>query len=89
MTNRHIKSAYERYQHSDIYSLYNAYGKPSEAKQAAWNYCINLCAKYNGFSLKVVSYNTCIFTAGFLFYQNDKLCYMHITPNYDQFIVVE
>ena len=56
-----------RYDNSKLYTLYHAYTRPSTAKERAWNYCIELMEKYNGYGLKVLSYNTFMFTAAFLF----------------------
>lgn len=41
--------------------------------------------KYNGWGLKVLSYNTFMFTAGFLFENKETgvIQMMYITPNYD------
>jgi len=74
---------------SDMTSLSDAYKSYSSAKKTAWNYCIELCHKFGGNNLKVVSYNVNIFTAGFLFIDKDgDPCYMHITPSYDQAIKI-
>lgn len=37
--NKREKEAYERYRKSNIYSLYDAYGTFSKAKEEAWDYC--------------------------------------------------
>lgn len=79
------KGNYEAYLRSEKYSLYDAYDKPSSRKEAAWEYCQNLCAKYDGWGLKVISRNCFIFTAGFLFLSTSgKEKFMYITPNYDR-----
>lgn len=73
-----------RYSNSTLYGLYYAYENPSVAKQNAWDYCVNLMDKYNGYGLRVVSYNTFMFTAAFLFLdENGVVNMMYITPNYD------
>ena len=74
-----------RYENSKDYTLYHAYNKPSTAKTSAWNYCMNLMSKYNGYGLKVISYNTFMFTAGFMFTDKETgvIQFMFITPNYD------
>lgn len=74
-----------RYSKSDLYTLHHAYGRPSYAKENAWNYCIDLMRKYDGYGLKVISYNTFMFTAGFMFTDKETgvLQFMFITPNYD------
>ena len=69
-------------------NLWQAYDRPSQAKENAWNYCETLQAKYNGFGLEVITKNTCVFTAGFLFEDPETgvLKFMHITPSYDTII---
>lgn len=73
------------YNYSTNYSIYDAYDKPSRKKVVAWDYCKKLCEKYNGSNLKVVSFNTFIFAAGFIFTdpETKKEMYMHITPTYN------
>ena len=73
-----------RYQASDLYSLYYAYNKPSIRKINAWDYCANLMEKFGGFGLKIISYNTFMFTAAFVFDDENGIEHMmYITPNYD------
>lgn len=80
------RSAYNRYRELPLsFTLDNAYGTHSYNKDRAWIYCENLQAQYNGWGLKVISYNTFIFTAGFYFTDKDTgvLRFMYITPSYD------
>lgn len=78
------KGNYEAYLRSEKYSLSDAYDRPSTRKEAAWEYCRNLCAQYEGWGLKVISKNTFIFTAGFLFLSTSgKEKFMYITPSYN------
>lgn len=74
-----------RYNNSTDYSLGDVYGRYSAAKAQAWNYCVELMKKYDGYGLKVLSSNTFMFTAGFLFVDKDTgvIQFMFITPNYD------
>lgn len=79
------KGNYEAYLRSEKYSLFDAYDRPSTHKEAAWDYCKDLCAQYDGYGLKVISKNTFIFTAGFLFLSTSgKQMFMFITPNYNR-----
>lgn len=73
-----------RYKASKLYSLEHAYNKPSARKENAWQYCINLMLDKCGYGLKILSYNTFMFTAAFLFIdENGVENMMYITPNYD------
>lgn len=75
----------DRYDNSTNYTLHHAYDRPSYAKERAWKYCLDLMEKFNGYGLKVISYNTFMFTAGFMFTDSKTgvLQFMFITPNYD------
>lgn len=76
---------YTQYENSSDYSLDCVYGRYSQAKQQAWNYCENLMQRRGGWGLKVVTHNLNIFTAGFMYEDKDTGCemFMYITPNYD------
>lgn len=76
---------YQSWQRSNDYSLESAYGRYSSAKAEAWTYCENLCKKYDGWGLKVISHNTFTFTAGFEYtdVETGVLMFMFITPSYD------
>lgn len=71
---------------STYYELWDAYGRCSSRKKAAWDYCKNLCAKLDGTGLKVISRNSHIFTAGFEYTDKEtgEVMFMYISPNYDR-----
>ena len=83
-----IKRANENiraWKRSGAYDLGYVYGRYSEAKGRAWQYCENKRRELHGWELKVISFNTCIFTAGFAYYDIERNCTMfyYITPSYD------
>lgn len=79
------KGNYERFLRSDMDDIYKAYAKPSKYKVSAWEDCKNLCAKYEGWGLKVISKNCFMFTAGFLFLTTSgKEKFMYITRDYNR-----
>lgn len=82
---RTARGNYSTYERSNTNSIYSAYGKPSSAKVAAWNYCRRLCDSMNGTGLKVVNFNTFMFTAGFesVDPETGVILFTYITPNYD------
>lgn len=82
-TKRRAKNNYRWYLESDMHSIYEAYGRPSERKEAAWEYCRRLCSEYGGRGLKVISKNAQFFTAGFVFGESEKEMFMYITANYN------
>jgi len=78
-----------KYKVSKLYSLEHAYKCPSARKENAWRYCVNLMHDKCGRGLKILSYNTFMFTAGFLFKDTNGVWnMMYITPNYDIAIVL-
>ena len=64
----------------DGYNLHDVYNKPSSEKQHAWYYCKDLCSKYNGTNLHIVSHNVFAFAAAFEI--GDKLAYITSATNY-------
>ena len=79
---RQAENAYDRYLASDMDTLYKAYGRISAKKQQAWEDCLVLCREYGGTDLKVITYNTYVFTAGFVYTdeEGDRM-FMYITPS--------
>ena len=79
------KANINRYINSTDYTLAHVYGKYSIAKAHAFEYCENLMRKLNGWGLKILSHNTFMFTAGFLYNDpdNGNIKFMYITPSYD------
>ena len=77
------KSNIKAWERSDMTSLFDAYGRFSSKKSQAWEYCKELCYQYHGENLKIVSHNSFIFTAGFIYSDKDTgvVKYMHITPS--------
>lgn len=62
-----------------------AYGRVSDAKVSAWDYCVGVCRENNGFGLTVVCANTYIFTAAFKYVDkaSGEVCLCYITPSYN------
>lgn len=85
-----IRRQYSKYLASDEYNIYQAYKTPSGRKVRAWEECEKDCATMNGYGLKVAGHNANIFSAGFLFNDDEgRKIYCHITPTYDRFMIVE
>jgi len=80
-------SAWKRSSYTDVY---HAYGSISKGKRDAWDYCVDLCKKYNGEGLKVISRNCHKFTAGFEYVDKEtgEIMFMYITKGYDQAVPV-
>lgn len=76
------------YNESNLYSLSNCYLKASDNKESAYDYCVNLMQKYNGENLRIISYNTFSFSAGFIGEYNGKRAFFYITKDYDRYIYI-
>lgn len=73
------------YENSWWYDLRDAYERYSSRKARAWDYCVHKMIEYNGLGLKVISRNTNVFTAGFVFFDKEtgEPMFYYITANYD------
>lgn len=63
---------------SDLYDLNQCYGKHSEKKDEAINYCRELYNTLGGFRFRIISYNRYNFSVGFYFYDSagEHFCYI-------------
>ena len=85
---KQARDAYERWQRSDMDELYKAYGSASSAKWNAWEHCKETCYVLGGWGLRVITKNTYMFTAGFLFEKDGVTKFCHITPTHKEIIEV-
>jgi hypothetical protein len=76
---RQALSHYDAYKRSTARQLRDVYGTYSQAKDKAWDDCINLLLDYGGYDLKVITANGWMFTAGFMFEDDGKTMFMYIT----------
>lgn len=80
--------AYNMYNRSNMYNLYDLYNNPSIYKHRAYNYCVELMQKLNGYGLKILGGNCMTFSVGFLFENDGKECFAYITKSYDRFFEI-
>ena len=79
--NKYEKAKFEQYQKSEMKSLKDAYGRFSGKKQAAWDGCVALMRACNGSGLRILTKNTFMFTAGFMYTDYfGRECFAIITP---------
>ena len=83
-TDKYISSAYYNYQHNCLFNkLKEAYKKPSQEKQIAYQYCRRQYAQLNGHNFRIVSYNGWYFAVGFTitvgYYGKLEECFVWIT----------
>lgn len=82
---RAAKSKICAWRNSTNYSLRQVYTSYSVEKENAWGYCVDMCVRFGGEHLRIISYNRYMFTAGFFYTDKqtgvEMFCY--ITPTYD------
>lgn len=84
-----IKNAFEDYNRSRLYDLFDCYERPSRAKENAMEYCKTLCHQYSGRALKIIGYNTMTFSVGFIGTVDDRPAFIYITKTYDRYIFID
>ena len=62
--------------------LCDCYNRPSCAKMSAERAIIDEMCSKDGYGYSVISYNTTMFTCGYLFNRNDELWFAVHTPSY-------
>ena len=72
------------YDNSSMTNLTDAYKKPSKAKYSVWLDCAYDMLKNFGWGLKVISYNTFMFTCGYLYTDKETgvVKFKFFTPNH-------
>lgn len=86
MKTSQVKSYYERYKYAvNKYGyryLYDCYKNPSCAKMRAERAIANEIYSKDGYGYSVISYNTNMFTCGYLFNRDGELWFAVHTPSY-------
>lgn len=87
---RNASTHYGHYLRSRNTSLWDVYGRFSQAKRNAFDYCVDLMNELNGCDLRIISYNSQAFTVGFLFNhpETGRECFAYITKDYNRFCEV-
>ena len=80
---KRMREALDNYYSAEFTELYQVYHHYSKAKEKAMFYCKMLCAKYNGEDMRIISWNTFMFTVGFFGTINGKKVFFYITPTKD------
>lgn len=89
VNNEQVKNAYQRWTKSTKYTLADVYKNYSGAKYMAYNYCINLMNKYNGYGLKILGNNCNFFSVGFIATIDGEKVFCFITHANDYYIPIE
>ena len=82
-----MRNAYARYKVSSLVDLGDCYKSLSSRKIKAFEYCEKLCAELGGWDLRIIGYNTMVFSVGFEYPDTDTgvVCFAYITRDYDRF----
>ena len=86
---KQLHGAYETWKHSHTTSLDMAYGSYSNRKARAWDYCLDLMQKYNGYSIRILGHNCMTFSVGFVGYIDGLKHFFYITRDYDRALPLE
>ena len=85
MKTSQVKSYYERYMYAvnkyGYRNIFDCYNKPSWAKIRAEREIVEECINKGGYAYSVISYNTSIFTCGYLFRKDGELWFVVHTPS--------
>ena len=84
-----IKNAYENWERSRNYDLYDCYANPSANKIAAMRYCCNIFIDHDGADMKIIGYNTMTFSVGFMGIVDGRNAFIYITKDYDRYIFMD
>ena len=80
---RQALKAFDRYSDQERQSIFQAYGRPSDAKIKAWfDICHDAFECESPSTPSVITHNTCFFTCGFTHYERktDTLYFHYYTP---------
>lgn len=76
---KNLEGQYNSYLFSGKHELSECYGSWSVYKQRAYDHCVKLANDCECSSYGIVSYNSQMFTFGFIFECDDMTWYAHIT----------
>ena len=84
-----MAAAYNSYLKSSDRELWHVYGKYSEYKVAAMEYCKKLAADHCAPSVYIIGHNCNTFSVGFVGVKDEKETFFYITKDYDRFIYMD
>ena len=81
---------YAQYIESRNYTLSDVYKRWSGAKAHAWKECKNIMMKFGGWGLRIVSSNSFMFVAAFIWEDRSGIFHLHrITPEWEIDFIIE
>lgn len=80
-----VRNAYEAWQRSSSTSLRDVYGRFSQAKEEAYNYCCKQFREFDGERFRIIGANTDTFSVGFVGKIGDRYAFFYITRDNDRY----
>ena len=71
--NKNGQRIFNRYLNNEGYSLSDVYGRCSEEKWSAWEYCLNWCNSMDGRNFHICSHNTFGFSVAWCTVDEDDM----------------
>lgn len=87
--NKKYNGVYNSYLKSRMYALHQLYKSYSYHKAQAFDYCVDLCNKLNGYNLKIIGGNSMSFSVGFMFKKDNIEYFAYITKDYNRIMKIE
>ena len=75
---------YERWWQSKCNSLNQIYHHYSDAKAMAFEWCMEDCARVNGFRFRIIGHNSNVFSVGYAYESNGKT-FLRVQTPYKQY----
>lgn len=84
-----MKANLERLWRTSETHLGEVYNTWSNAKERAYDYCLELVRKYNGYNYRILGANSCVFSFGFIGEINGRKAFFYITHTADRFMYID
>ena len=84
-----MNNVYLRMRNTNDLYLDDVYGKYSNNKVRAYNYCMQLMNENDGYYPRIISHNIFTFSFAFLFCHENRLAVSYITKDYDRWMYLD
>ena len=79
MTKERLTQLFNQYKRTDTCYLWQVYGRYSRAKERAFNNWYQIMSELEGWHMRIVNYNSQMFTLGFMTHEEGKTIFNYIT----------
>lgn len=86
---RIAREHYDLWERSTATELYHVYGRYSEYKISAMQYCRDMCRNFDGHFVRILSHNSNVFSVGFIFQDAEHTYFAYITRDYDRYCILD